>query len=295
MIVGAQSRIVQLCALVGITLIATIAIFRMQSIEGFREDDSLEQIPHYIERQNKDSPLTILNVPTVIYNSWHSHSVPPKMKENIDSLIERNPDFDYYLYSDEDSIDYIQNNYSKDVLNAFNTLKPGAYKSDLWRYCIMYKKGGVYIDIKYNTLEPLSVIVARTPEVFVRDYDNAAADPDTRCFYNGVMISPPNNMLFKRCIDEVVNNCKMKLYKMNCLDVTGPCLLGRKLKEHNMFIWQHTPFTYGREEVNGRIVDYIMYKDRRIMQSYLEYRDEQKSKQKTEHYGKMWYDKNIFA
>ena len=295
MAVGAQSPILKICALVGITLIATIAVFRLQRMEGFQIGGSLEHIPHFIERKDKESPLTILNVPTIIYNSWHSHNVPPKMKENIYSLIELNPDFDYYLYSDEESEEYIRYNFSTDVLDAFNTLKPGAYKSDLWRYCILYKKGGVYIDIKYSTLEPLSSIVARTPEVYVRDYDNAATDPNTRCFYNGVMVSPPNNLLFKACIDEISNNCKLKLYRMNVLDVTGPCLFGRKLKEYNMFMWQHGPFTYGREEVSGRIVDYILYKDQRIMQSYLEYREEQKSAQKTEHYGKMWFDKNIFA
>ena len=30
---------------------------------------------------------------------------------------------------------------------------PGAYKADLWRYCILYIYGGIYIDIK---LEPIN-------------------------------------------------------------------------------------------------------------------------------------------
>jgi hypothetical protein len=50
------------------------------------------------------------------------------MKDNIDKVLSMNSDFDYYLYSDEASLGYIQQNYSTDVADAFNTLKPGAYK-----------------------------------------------------------------------------------------------------------------------------------------------------------------------
>jgi len=213
------------------------------------------------------------------------------MKDNIYSLINKNPEFDYYLYSDEESAKYIEENYPDDVLSAFNTLKPGAFKSDLWRYCILYLKGGVYLDIKFTTIEPLKTTIARTPTVFVKDI--WPYEP-YECFYNGVMISPPNNSVFKECIAEIVDSCKMKLYKTNVLDVTGPCLLGRKLKDVNSYIWNNTKYTYGRDELDGIIVDYIMYNDRRIMQSYVEYRIEQRLYQKTEKYGDMWHSKNIY-
>lgn len=289
-----KNQYVSLITLLGVTVLTFAVLYNIRNVEPFQSDiDTLVEVPHYIERKFNDTPTVIANVPTVIYNSWHSNKVPPKMKENIDAVLQMNPDFDYYLFSDETCATYINYNFPREVLDAFNTLKPGAYKSDLWRYCILYKDGGVYLDIKYRTIEPLRNIIYRTPELFVKDYDNASSQ-GIKCFYNGVMISPPKNMIFKHCINEIVNNCKFKLYKMNGLDVTGPCLFGRAMKVYKNSDWANPKFIYGREFKGDMIVDYIIHEDRRIMQSYDEYRAEQKVFQKTEHYGTMWYERNIY-
>jgi len=273
--------------------IILVYIFNRHRREHFEERKDVKEVAHYIKRNDQDAPTVISNVPTVIYNSWHSNMVPPKMLENIMDNIAMNPDFDYYLYSDESSEEYIKNNYSLDVLNAFHTLKPGAFKSDLWRYCILYKMGGVYMDIKYKTLEPLRYILAKSPNVFVKDYDHLRTD---KCFYNGVMISPPNNKIFKYCIDEIVDNCRMKLYTLSPLSLTGPCLLGKSLKRFKDPQWNTPKFTYEsyKEYDRSERVDYISYDNRCIIQSYKGYRVEQMMYQKTEAYGKMWMEGQIF-
>lgn len=288
-----NTKYLRVTMLLGVVLMACVVIRFMPKIESFKlKDSDLSEIPFYIEKSNIDGPDDISGVPTVIYHSWHSNRVPPKMRDNIYDLLKNNPEFDYYLYSDDASAKYIENNYPQDVLVAFNRLKPGAYKSDLWRYCILYREGGVYLDIKYNTIETLKNIISRSPEVFVRDRDETLG---MTCFYNGVMISPPGNEVFKSCIDEIVNNCKRNVYNRNGLDVTGPCLLGRQLIKHNPRIADIKSYHFMREWPSGYILDYIMYKDKRIIQSYLEYRDEQELTQKTEHYGKMWEDRNIYV
>ena len=47
---------------------------------------------------------------------------------------------------------FIKSHFSKRVLYAYDKLIPGAFKADLWRYCIIYINGGIYIDIKYECL-----------------------------------------------------------------------------------------------------------------------------------------------
>ena len=37
---------------------------------------------------------------------------------------------------------FIKKHFSRDVSYAFDKINPGAFKSDLWRYCIIYKNGG---------------------------------------------------------------------------------------------------------------------------------------------------------
>jgi mannosyltransferase OCH1-like enzyme len=219
------------------------------------------------------------------------------MAENIYALLKSNPEFDYYLYSDEKSAEYIRDNYDQDVMAAFEMLKPGAYKSDLWRYCVLYKTGGVYMDIKYNTVEPLLPLIQNTPTIFVKDRDMFG---DLKCVYNGVMASPPRNEIFKYCIDEIVRNCKVKLYNTNPLDVTGPCLLGRMLSKYQPDTLKNTPYSFDTEtSIIQRLFpskkgDLIKYNDKIVMKSYPEYRMEQAQFQKTEGYHKLWTDKNIY-
>jgi len=112
-----------------LTIILIICIISLRKVEPFFNliDNNLFEIPHYVPRRII-TPTSISGVPTVIYNSWHSNKVPPKMKENIYSLIDNNREFDYYLYSDDDSAKYIEEHFSLDVLNAFHVLKPGAFK-----------------------------------------------------------------------------------------------------------------------------------------------------------------------
>jgi len=43
---------------------------------------------------------------------------------------------------------YLKQNFPKRVVKAFDKV-PYALKMDIWRYCILYKKDGVYLDSKY--------------------------------------------------------------------------------------------------------------------------------------------------
>jgi mannosyltransferase OCH1-like enzyme len=251
-------------------------------------------IPHYVPRKDKSAPKEINGVPLVIYQSWHSHIVPKGMKENILRNIENNPEFDYYLYSDADCLAFITANYDENVVKAFNSLRPGAYKSDLWRYCILYKLGGVYFDIKMMPIVPLKNLISENSHIFVKDYTIPGKEiiEMKHCVWNGLMICPPNNKVFKYCIDEIVDNCKMSLYRNNPLDITGPCLLGRMIKKHDPSnYFKYMVLNINKE--NGKIV--LLYHNiTYFIIEYPGYRKEQQIYQKGTHYHSAWMNKQVY-
>jgi hypothetical protein len=211
-----------------------------------------------------------------------------------------NPEFDYYLYSDDASRRFIEMNYDKEVVAAFNALKPGAYKSDLWRYCILYKRGGVYMDIKYYSTVPLITIIKENPVIFTRDREHYCHNmkPDTGV-YNAFMVSPPNNKVFKHCIDEIVESCKLKLYRSNSLDITCPCQLMRIIYAKDSSIQINAlPMYHGYSSFNlfqlFNTQGGVYYNGKMILLTYAEYRDEQKLFQKTLHYHHMWINKDVY-
>jgi hypothetical protein len=253
----------------------------------------LYDIPFNIERTKKETPTVVAGVPLVIYQTWHSNKVPEKMKENIYKLLEVNPEFDYFLYSDEKCREFIENNFPKEVVNAFDMLIPGAYKSDLWRYCVLYKLGGVYLDIKYYSVMPMIDIIHTNPIIFVKDAGElTCGNGKYTGLYNAFMASTPQNPIFKGCIDDIVNSCKFKLYKNGSLDITGPCLLGRILIETNGYeYFKNIQFKH----VFGAFMPIqILYKNSVILQGYPEYRGEQKMFQKTEHSSALWNQRRVY-
>ena len=150
------------------------------------------------------------------------------------------------------------------------------------------------MDIKLYTVKPLVAIIEANPTIYVRDWPGSCSKEVG--IYNAFMVAPPNNQIFKYCIDDIVNSCKLKLYKSGVLDITGPCLLGEIIEKHISLehietlpfkmIWFRNPPTNDVE---------IQYNGDPIIRSYKEYRAEQKSFQKTKHYADMWMSRDVYA
>jgi mannosyltransferase OCH1-like enzyme len=144
-------------------------------------------------------------IPLHLYQTWHTKDLPQKMKENLEFNKYANPKITFHLYDDSECREFIKNNFEQDVLDAFDNLIPGAYKADLWRYCILYIKGGIYLDIKYKCVNNFKFIALTEKEHFVRDR------PDNYV-YTGLIVTLPQNEIMRNCIYQIVENVKNKFY-----------------------------------------------------------------------------------
>ncbi|RNI30967.1 hypothetical protein EFY79_21135, partial [Hanamia caeni] len=93
-------------------------------------------------------------IPKTIWQTFKTNQVPAIMKDYVDSWITKNPEYEYRFYDDEDVKDFLSSNFPE-FYTGFNKIKFGASKSDLWRYLIIYKYGGVYADIDCLCVNPL--------------------------------------------------------------------------------------------------------------------------------------------
>lgn len=247
------------------------------------------EIPHYIPR-TVTGQTDISGTPLVIYKTWSSRRVPQAMKNAIYDTIKMSPEFDHYFYSDEECLQFIQDKFSKepDIANAFKGLKPGAYKSDLWRYCILYINGGIYLDIKLVFLEPFIGILKESPTIFVKDRDIGCKEKKEfpLGIWNGFMASPPKNKIFKLCIDDIVKSWKTKSYKANSLDITGPCLLGEMQMRYGPPGFNNT-LQFGNS-------NNIQYKNRTILKEYADYRKDLENFQVAPHYQNLYASRDVY-
>ena len=83
-----------------------------------------------------------------------TNAVPPKMREWADTWIKLNPEYHYNFIDDDGMRKFIGFSFP-DYLQAFEKIKHGASKADLWRYLVMFKYGGVYADVDCICVNPL--------------------------------------------------------------------------------------------------------------------------------------------
>jgi mannosyltransferase OCH1-like enzyme len=222
-------------------------------------------------------------IPLDIYQTWFTKDLPPKMRERVELLKAQNPRFNHHLFDDNDCREFIKTHFRPDVLEAYDTLIPGAYKADLWRLCVLFINGGIYMDIKFCCVNGFKLIELTEKEHFVKD-----RIPNT--IYNALMACRKGNLFLYQSIRQIVANVKNKYYGETPLSPTGPKMLGAVMINNKQGI--NIDITH--YDGGG----YIIYKNVFIISTeYPEYNDErvlQNNKINKKRYDKMWEERNIY-
>lgn len=179
-----------------------------------------------VEYEN-DSPIESLQVqkiPRVIYQTFETLDVPVGMASSIDSWRQLNPEYEHYLFDAQQRVEFIEKFFDARVLSAYLTLIPGAFKADLWRCCVLFQLGGIYVDADMICTKRLREYISST-DSFVTCRD----DPMSIKFLaNGFIGSTPKHPFLKKQIDEIVNNVEQQK-QCYYLDISGPALLGKSV------------------------------------------------------------------
>jgi hypothetical protein len=114
-------------------------------------------------------------IPRIIHQTSKSADLVPELQANVDHIKRQNPTFAYNLYTDRDIQTFIMDEYGESVLEKFLLISPryGAARADLFRYLLMYKAGGVYLDIKSSTNAPLEMTLRPDDRYILSYWDNA--------------------------------------------------------------------------------------------------------------------------
>lgn len=222
-------------------------------------------------------------IPNTLYMMWHSNQLPPKIKENIELVRSINSDMNLELYDENQCIEFISKYYDKDVLVAFNTLIPKAYKCDLWRYCILYEKGGIYSDIKLRPRDNFQYSTFLDKDHLVRDIWESGSG-----IYNGFMVCPAKYPLLLKSIEQIVKNVKTRYYSQEPhahLSITGPLLLSNLLGQT-----ENVDLQLQRDYTQYLLTVSVCFKNKPIINTdFPEYREEQSKYTSEPHHSHRYY------
>jgi mannosyltransferase OCH1-like enzyme len=226
-----------------------------------------------------------MEIPYIIHEYWHSRRMPPGMAKVIHDIHENNPEYDLYVYSETEARQFLVDHFDRDVVDSYDVFKPCAYRSDLFRYCVLYVKGGIWIDTKMEFTVPLRQI-AQKGEMYLRTKDGWCGGNGIA---NGFLIVKPGSPIMKECIRRIVEAAAARDYKKSELDVTGPCLVGDVLTEAGHDVQAERCVC---SEADHRFVFHCDGQE--VSKSYKEYRADQKLLQKVPHYKELYRKRDIY-
>jgi mannosyltransferase OCH1-like enzyme len=148
----------------------------------------------------------------------------------VEEIKQNNPHFEHILVDKVGRRAFITENFPKEFAMAYDCLKPGAYKADFWRYCVLYIHGGIYIDIKMQFAKGFTLDRLIYKESFISDGTFVFEGQKTKSLLNGVLFCKKGSLILLYSIINIIYNVCNNVLGNNPWHPTGPQLLGTNYK-----------------------------------------------------------------
>ena len=180
-------------------------------------------------------------IPNVVYQTWTAPLFGRTHVRELERFRALNADHAFRFFSDADISDYMAREYGQHpVYEVFKNACFGPLKTDIWRYCLLYQRGGVYCDIGKSIGISLTQLIPEGAST-VLSWEKRGASPFSppaavssqlqhpdKVNINWALMFAPAHPLLKRVIDGIVDKYptyKGRLFetpKSEILRFTGP-------------------------------------------------------------------------
>jgi mannosyltransferase OCH1-like enzyme len=216
-------------------------------------------------------------IPKNIFQSWYTINLHPTIQKHINKIKIMNPDYNHKIYTDDEIDAFVNENFPGIIANCYNKLNIIVAKVDFWRYLILYKYGGIYLDMDSSINQPLNQLIKDTDEAII------TAEKNPNVFVQWALIFNKEHPILKKTIDLIIENISYNKYPNDIHRMTGPSVFseavnfvhinnnGRKIR-HNL-IHKNFDMTFNCRNSSYRIysIDYNEYLTFKYDESYLLY------------------------
>lgn len=120
-----------------------------------------------------------MKIPYTLHQTYHKAVLPEELKQNVEYIRSNNPNMEYHLWDDEAIEDFIRSNYGEEIYTDYYlriTSIYGAGRADFFRYLLIYKLGGLYLDIKSSIQGNFAHLVEADVSGYLTHWDNAPGE-----------------------------------------------------------------------------------------------------------------------
>ena len=207
-------------------------------------------------------------IPKIIYKTgpFKAQDIPVEILNNFQKMLSMNPGFEMVYFDDEQCEQFIKDNFDNKILNAYKSLVPSAYKADLFRYCLLYKSGGVWSDLTQQFYAPISKYVDFEKDELVFVEGKYILEAQMNGIEIAFMASRPKQEIFLKAINKIVENVNFHYYGTTSFCPTGPIMLKKLVKLYNTKYRQDLRVVELLDK-DGKQEDYITHKGKLFLKS----------------------------
>ncbi len=207
--------------------------------------------------------LAAMAIPKVIYQTFKTNDIPWLTKLYIWIFRRKNPAYEYVFFDDPAVDHFIQTNFSERVYHAYSQLQIGAAKADFFRYAILYKNGGIYLDLDSDILVNLDKYIFPSDSAVIAREKN-----HQNLFAQWGLIFEKEHPFLEKTIQYMVENIEQNAFPHDVHAMTGPTVYTRGIedvmKEHPEVGYRIVDFDYkGMLQFKYRLGKLLIYRDRK--------------------------------
>ena len=162
-------------------------------------------------------------IPKLIHQTWKTDRIPEKWVPFADKVKMLNPEWSYKVWSDLENDEFVKREFPE-FYRVFTGFPRKIMKADTIRYLIMYKLGGVYLDLDYEVLKPFDfgkINIILPLEESINQADSI------KWIGNCFLASVPGHKFWQDVINDLQTNPPTVTDHSQVIKATGPMLLTR--------------------------------------------------------------------
>lgn len=148
-----------------------------------------------------------LKIPPIIIQFYpDKDNFPKSIKNNINSFAYG---YQHLIFDSKECQYFLQTNFDQIVIQKYNSLKNNDMKLELFKYCYLYKHGGIFISTKCQILRPINSLIKNNYIYTILSKNNTSIHTD-------LLASQPNRSLYIQLINYILyaqDLCQLMTFK----------------------------------------------------------------------------------
>lgn len=166
-----------------------------------------------------------MGIPKQIFQTFKTKKLPLITRWHIWNMKRMNPEYQYFLYDDHDIKEFFREEFAPEYLQAYNQLTIGAAKADFFRYAILCKKGGVYLDVDSGMSKPLRKLILST------DVALLSVERHVHFYCQWALIFDKDHPFLKKTLEQVLENIQLHKFPHDVHATTGPTAFTKAIND----------------------------------------------------------------